>query len=346
MKKALTFTIVILSCIQINAQTLTGVVYDKATKQSIPGAYVYLDGTSIVNVTDNSGKFTLAVKQMINTKLVLRHLVYNTIIIENPFVHLPDTIYMEEQMNILSEVTVRADPLFSRRQNLRAFREQFLGMTQAGRSCRIANEDDIQIWFNVATKTLFAYSDKPIEVINEYLGYKIFFELVDFRTEYSSITLDRDKVQQSYFAVTTLFTDLRPNDVRTKRRRDSVYEASSTLFFRNLSNNTLNESGFKIHKGGFQIDPNIYFTIEDTLSLKMIRLIPERANISSNIGLYTPPLSTFSVSFNRRQTDIRFHTNSLLVDQYGNIDKIDKIVFLGAMGQNRAGDLLPIDYEP
>ena len=341
MKKALIVTIVILSCIQINAQSLTGLVYDKDTKQPISGVYVYLNGTSIMDVTENSGKFSLPVKQMINTNLVFSHLAYHTLIIENPFMNLPDTIYMEERSITLSEVIVR--PQFTRQQRLRAFREQFLGMTRAGRSCKILNEDDIQTWFHVPTQTLFASSDKPIEVINEYLGYKVLFELVDFKVEYSNISLARDKIQQSYFAVATLFVDLKPDDRRTKRRRDGVYERSSALFFRNFSNNTLNESGFKIYKNSLPIDYHNYFTIEDTLSLKIIRLIPERANISSHPSV---PMSTFSVLFNRRQTDISLYADSLLVDQYGNIDQIDKVVFRGAMGQNRAGDMLPIEYEP
>ena len=355
LKKVVIITIVILSYIQINAQTLTGVVYDKTTKESIHGVYVYLDGTSMVEVTDNSGKFTLSVRQMINTRLVLRHVAYHTVIIENPFVHIPDTIYMEERPNTLSEVVVR--PQFTRQQRLRAFREQFLGTTQAGRSCKIVNEDDIQTGFNLATNTLFASSDKPIEVVNDYLGYRILFDLVDFQVQYSNITLDRDKVVQSYFAVATSFVDLRPNNRRIKRRRDEVYANSSAFFFKNLANNTLDESGFRIYKGGLRTDYRQHFTIEDTLSLKMIRLLPIdyqvhfRTDSVQTIRLMPEDfgksqLSTFSVVYRRKQSDIRFLTDALLVDQYGNIDKIDKVLFLGEMGRNRAGDMLPIDYEP
>jgi hypothetical protein len=43
---------------------------------------------------------------------------------------------------------------------------------------------------------------------------------------------------------------------------------------------------------------------------------------------------------------IRFFTNTLLIDQYGNIDKVDKVFFSGFMGKRRAGDMLPMEYEP
>ena len=401
MKKAIITTIVVLSYIQINAQNLTGVVYDKTTKQPIPGVYVYLDGTTIGDITANSGRFTLSIKQMINTKLVLRHIVYNTIVIETPFIHLSDTIYMEEQVNMLSEVTVQADR-FSRRQKLKAFREQFLGTTQAGNSCKIVNEDDIQFSFNMATKTFFASSDKPIEVINEYLGYRIFFTLEDFWTEYSSVTLAPDKAKRTFCMTKTLFTDLKPDDIRIKKRRDDIYEESTKNFFKNLAYNPLfggvyleelddflaqgfdgetisketKNPVFRIYnEDKAEINPRSYFIIKDTLSQKMIRLsdsIIEKENPDNSIlrisvlhrekanetyyrqanpiigssTLVVNGGSNNSLAYGNHSSGIRFFTDTLLIDQYGNIDKVDKVFFSGLMGRIRMGDSLPMEYEP
>ena len=103
----------------INAQVLTGIVVDKDTKQPIPDVSVSLEGTSIMGVTEDSGKFTLAIEQMSNTKLVLQHLAYQMLIIESPFNNLPDTIYLEKQMNTLKGVTVRARKRESVRRDLK-----------------------------------------------------------------------------------------------------------------------------------------------------------------------------------------------------------------------------------
>ena len=353
MKRVVIVTIVVFSCIRINAQTLTGVVYDKNTNQPIYGAYVYLDGTSIVDVTDESGKFTLDVKQIINTRLVLRHVAYHMIIIETPFTHIPDTIYMEEQINMLGEVVVRSDP-FSRSQKLRAFREQFIGRTEAGRACRIVNEDDIRIWFNTATKTLIASSEQPIEVINEYLGYQILFTVDNFETEYSSVTLNSNRIENVYYAVMTLFSDLKPDDEIIKMRRDNIYKESSGNFFKALAygSNTETTSDFTVSKDGLQTNPYLYFTIKDTLSQKMIH-IPD-----SIIEKTNPDNSLFSINVSHRSREgssnryvwshstISFFTDTLFVDLYGNIDQGDKVVFTGMMSLRRAGDMLPLDYEP
>jgi hypothetical protein len=359
MKKTAIITIIILSCIQINAQTLTGLVYDKATKQPILGAHVYLDGTSIGNATDNSGKYTLQVNQIINTKLVARHIAYQTITIEDPFIHLPDTIYMEERMATLSEITVQADR-FSRRQKMRAFREQFLGLTQAGRSCRIVNEDDIQLSFNMTTKTLRASSEQPIEVINTYLGYRILFDLVDFRAVYTGVTLNPTRCYNVYYAVMTSFTDLRQDIRRVKMRRDDIHEVSSRNFFKSLAydpffsaDTTENPVFWVYEKGaGAQIDFNSYFTISDTLSQKVIQIsdaMIEKENSDNSllrINVSHRDRDYPDNKYRRYYSTISFFTNTLLVDQYGNINQFDKVFFGGQMGLTRAGDMLPLEYVP
>ena len=117
MKKAIIITIIALSCFRINAQTLTGLVYDKATNQPVPDVHVFIGGTQIIDITTSSGKFSLTIQQIIvNPKLVFSHISYNTFIIDDPFNNLPDTIYMEGQMNVLEEVTVRTIRRVTRRQ--------------------------------------------------------------------------------------------------------------------------------------------------------------------------------------------------------------------------------------
>ena len=49
---------------------------------------------------------------------------------------------------------------------------------------------------------------------------------------------------------------------------------------------------------------------------------------------------------NYYSSHISFFTNTFLVDQYGNIDQGDKVLFTGVMGWARARDMLPKDYEP
>ena len=329
------------------AQVITGVVCDQDSKLPVPDVYIYLDGTSVSTITDNSGKFELKTNSVMNTILVLHHLSYEPAFISRPFDGLPDTLYIKERIITIEEVTVRADQ-FTREQKIKAFREQFLGTTRAGLSCTIENEDDIELTVNTQTQRLFAFSDKPIVVVNNYLGYKISFILIDFQVQYrnvETIGLGSDNAQNIFFAVVSSFTDLNPESSRMKRRRNAVYEQSPNYFFKSFANGTLNENNFIILDG--VLTAQNYFAIKDTLSQKIISIMPN-ANISKPYLVNSESQSLGMISVLHRKTDqttINFMTDSFWVDRYGNIDQIDKIVFTGQMGKNRAGGMLPIDYE-
>ena len=345
-QRLISIIIMLCLCGCINAQVISGFVYDIATNRPIPDVCVYLDGTSINTTTDASGKFVLTTKAVINTKLVIFHLSYHIVMIDRPFDGLPDILYLKERVNILKEVTILAD-CFSRKQKMEAFREHFLGTTRAGESCTIQNEEDIELFFNMQTRTLSASSDKPIIVLNSYLSYQVSFTLVDFEVEYPYVTdckggLKNRYVRKTFFAVGSTFTDRDPNSKRIKRNREEVYKKSSNRFFKSLINNTLEKDGFKLLAQilpKFEPLPMQYFVMKDTLSQKMISINPEYEEIN-------PVHVVRKLAFlNADLSAIFFYTDSLLVDQYGNIDRIDKVVFTGELGKNRAGDMLPIEYE-
>jgi len=353
--------------------SISGVICDEATKLPISNVHIYLDGTSIQTITNSSGRFELITKSVINTKMVLHHLTYETATVANPFTGLPDTLFMQEQIQLLNEVTVSADR-FSRKQKLQAFREQFLGNSRAGRSCTIINEDDLQIYVNMQTQKLFAFSDKPIEVINNYLGYKISFILVNFWIQYVNefrkdeannnifFNLTNDYVQDVFLSVISSYTDLVPDRNNIQQRRVNIYEMSPNFFFKSFANEALTENKFVLYNrtvssaganpltGTVQIDHHQYFAIHDTLTQKLIHVIPDTDLYKADGHHADQPLSGILTILNQRNKSnpsaIYFMTDSFLVDRYGNIDRIDKIWFSGQMGTYRAGDMLPIDYEP
>ena len=354
--------------------TIAGVVCDIDTKSPISNAHIYLDGTSINSITNNSGRFELKLKSAINSKLVVQHLSYETTLIDHPFEELPDTLFIREQENTISEVVVLADR-FSRAQKMRAFREQFLGRSRAGRGCAIKNEDDIQLYFNMHTRKLSASSDKPIVVVNNYLGYEISFTLVDFWVQYDRDDLNSKGIQNTHFAVVSSFSDIAPDNRSIKRRRDAAYEISTNYFFKCFANNKLNDNKFVLYNSKYhQINSQNYFSITDTLSLKTISIIPGTDIADSTMNDNKSVVNTNGRAFQSNSQDIfsisdmyterkfygfiavhynyhetfsylNFYTDSFRIDQYGNIDEIDKIVFLGLMGDNRAGDMLPVEYE-
>ena len=103
-----------------------------------------------------------------------------------------------------------------------------------------------------------------------------------------------------------------------------------------------------MYNKSLSIDYKQYFTTTDTLSKKMITINPD-TDINTFKDFYTGPklFGRVSVLFNKKyQSDVYFTTDTFMVDRHGNIDKINMIYFVGQMSENRAGDMLPIDYEP
>ncbi len=351
----------------LHSQTISGMVCDSITKAPVVDAYVYLDGTSIHTTTNTSGKFDLLVGKTMNTRLIISHVAYETVSILKPFEKMPDTLYLEVKTNSLDEVVITADR-FSREQKLKVFREQFLGKNQAGKSCHILNEDNIQIFYNAQTKTLLASSDEPIVIENKYLGYQLTFVLKDFSIRYTEYTLHSDKIKQSVYLGTSLFTDLNPQDPKIKKRREETYKSSPECFFKNLANNTLEESQFRIFNNisfsgadstdyyegtsgllyaSVPIDQKLYFAIKDTLPMKMVHILPFTDIDKGSSDFGKPVFGIISILYKSKEKSMAaFFTGSFLVDQYGNIDAIDQVMFGGVMGASRIGNMLPLDYEP
>jgi len=185
MRNIVLFVILWLSAGGLSAQRLIGVVYDKVNREPVIGAHVYLDRSSLFATTNANGRFVITVHSVVNLPLVVSHVSYQTTTVSHPFTSLPDTIFVEERENALSEVVVSTGR-YSRQQLLRAFRNEFLGSSSVARSCMIENEDKIEIWFNPSTRKLMASCEEPIVIHNRYLGYKIYLTLEKFEAQYSS----------------------------------------------------------------------------------------------------------------------------------------------------------------
>jgi hypothetical protein len=323
-------------------QTIEGTVFDE-NKMPIVGASVYLDGTTIATLTNDKGNFFLNVNSKINTSLVIRFMGYETAGVANPFENNNSKIYLVPKQVMLNEVVVKKD-YFTRKQKLQLFREQFLGTTKAGKSCKISNEEDINFEYDYKTNTLFATSDNPLKIENPYLGYQIEFDLYEFNVKFYKKSIKKADVTKSLFLGTTLYNEIN-KDSKIKRIRDNVYKGSSMHFFKNLSENRWGKDLFLLFKGSYQDIPEHYFTISNEGKLKKI-------SIASDIkqeGLFVGGKSKFYASFNflykkKKQSKVIFLTAVFYVDEYGNNSNNDMIEFGGDLATKKLGDMLPMNY--
>lgn len=365
--KKLLLLLVVWCCISVDlmAQTLTGVVYDELTKQPVYNANVYLRGTSYYTITDSLGKFTLTVRQAVNTSLIISHLAYEEVTYANPFRSIPAQTFLKEKVAALSEVTIvrKVVEKYNRDKKLAVFRRHFLGTTTAGKACRIVNEDDVELIYNSERMQLTASCSKPLQIENKYLGYEIQFTLHSFEVNYSNNSLADNSVTYSLYAGTSVFKDVSGRNARIKRRREDTYEKSAPNFFRHLVEGTLGDTNWTIMKNKIGISQDQCFRVTDDDGMKKISLLPGMeghddsrsyarpvyGEIEIHDKRYITPTFTQNPTVFQYDRDISimaFSTVELYTDNYGNISPVDRVLFLGIMGEQRLGDMLPMDFEP
>lgn len=229
----LIFPILIFSQIKIQ-----GNVYDEKG-EPIFGVSVYVDGSTIGTITNDLGFFALELNSETNASLVFRSMGFITTSVNLKSYSNPITIILKEDVKELREVVIEKN-MFTRKQMMKLFKEQFLGINVAGKNCIIENEEEIYFDYDRKTLTLTAYSDKPLIIINNYLGYKIEYQLIDFQCKFNKFSMDSEFVTQFQFAGNSFFTELL-NTKKVFKRRLNSYEGSTLHFFRNLISNNWNK---------------------------------------------------------------------------------------------------------
>jgi len=346
-KIKLLIPLLMLFCMDAYSQVITGKVYDNATGLPIADASVYLNNSSYFTTTDKSGAFYLNIAKRMNTPLIISHVSYETLVIDDLFGKVPIEAHLIAKENVLSEVVVKADR-FSRQEKLKAFEQQFLGDDKAGRSCILLNKEDIQIFFDEDEKTLYATNEQPIVIENNYLGYRMYCSISNFQVHYeNNKSLNTRNMKSALLRCNTFFTDMAPNDPIIKKRRDEAYKGSLNYFFKNLTNKTLKSSNHIVYNHKYPIDPYKYFDIIDSASQKIVRIKPNTDIYTATKHEFPYPVSGIITVENSagRLSEINFLTNEFSVDAFGLIDKKDYVYISGQMGEQRMGNALPMDYE-
>ena len=307
--------------------------------EPIFGVSVYVDGSTIGTITNENGYFSLLISSESNSILVFRNIGFKSEFYQINKITSTLNIVLKEEIKELKEVVIGQN-FFSRKQMLKLFREQFLGINVAGRNCIIKNEDEIYFDYDRKNLTLTAYSDQPLIIINNYLGYKIEYQLIDFQCKFNKFSMNSEFVTQFQFAGNSLFTEL-INTKKVLKRRLNSYEGSTLHFFRNLISNNWNKKEFTLYEGSFITNPQLHFKqtqIEN--GMYKIEVVPKKS-----IGIKTKFVNQFNVLFdNNEQSKIQFYTTEFYVDSFGVFTNYESILFSGAIVSKRIGDLVPTNF--
>jgi hypothetical protein len=341
------------------AQIIKGNVIDAETQEALVGVSVYFDGTTVSTITDANGGFSIQVPKGINKALIFSYIGYEKVVLENPGGYTSKLkVLMNEDAETLDEVVIKGKTIFSRKQMLRAFRKQFLGDNKGGNSSTITNEDDISLYYDSATHTLHAQAKKPLHIVNKYLQYDINFELAEFQVTYYSTSLLESELASAFYAGTTLFKDISKNGSADKKRRQA-YRGSAAHLMRTFYNNDWDKEDFDWYVDKQYMAPDSCFTVTDSLNFKKITIkdLPpmEVPGLTTLQGAPMGDTSNLKRDFTKTkyvlmykqsaQTTINFTMRDFYINEYGLFFPFNALLFAGHLGNMRAGDLLPDDYE-
>ncbi len=315
------------------SQTFSGVVLDEKTKTPVESASVYFDNTTIGTTTDSEGKFSISYTDATQSGLVISYLGYQTETILDYREKNNITVSLKQANNVLDEVVVYADDGLTRRQKLRLFRKQFLGFSSFAKSCKILNEKDLILRYNRKKNKLTANAFSPIIIENKSLQYVISFDIKQFEINFSYVEEINNifEIKSVYFSGKSFyknFDDIKEN--KAKRNRKKAYNGSVLEFMRALYNEELEAKGYQIFSKSFKVNPWDHFKIQQTSNASAKRILLDK-----------PVNILYDKNY---QTKIEFLDPAIIIDVYGNYSDVTKVMFSGHLGNQRVGDLLPLDY--
>ncbi len=341
MKNILLFIFYVIPFHFLFGQQITGTISDE-NQQPFPGVTIYFDGTTIGTTTDAAGFFQLNGNNINNSVLVISYMGYETLYL-NTF-QSPLSIQLSPSSIALKEVVVGPQP-FSLKEMMAVFKKQFLGMTKAGKSCEILNEEVIQLWYDTPKLQLQGSASEKIKIVNHFLGYEIEVDLVDFFVQYNKRTLSMDYQRNSYFAVSSFFKEIEVGTKAYDKNREKVYKGSSKHLFKNAVEKKWNKKEFMLFDGSFVTNADEHFEISDELNMKKIKIKPKQEEKITNQKIQF--FRSFNLLYNNSdQSKVIFRTDEFFVDEFGNHTHIDKIEFSGVISEKRFGDMLPLNYVP
>jgi len=326
---------ILLAPTSVSAQNIYGYVYDTTTDTPLPGATVYINGTTIGTITDLDGRFLISTDREIKASLIVSYVGYTTQAINNAYRSEVIEVILTPSTDMLEEVVVTHDG-WSREKKLREFKKQFLGATRAGELCTILNEDDIDLWFQEENETLKAASDVPIRIRNNLLGYEIEYNLNDFEAKYDQSKKKVPLCRYVYYDGWSFYKDFTSNDVvleRFKKSRVEEYKGSVMHFLRSLVTDKLKDEGFALYNGASSISRKRVFDIfprqdRHIVVFKRNFLLEYKKN--NEMSLITK----------------KNHKTPLIVFPNGNYVPPKDLRFDGYLALERVGNTLPTNYDP
>lgn len=363
MKKLLLSLVLFLEIsILVSAQTaiITGIIKDAETGETLPYCNVFVNNTTIATVTDLEGKYTLEGLEPGPIEIGFSFLGYSAEIKKvtlNSGGTTTINLSMKPIMTELSDVEIKASRDKSWERDLRKFQNLFLGNDEVAALSSIENPWVIDFAEGDEKNVFLASAYLPIEIVNNYLGYKISFDLKEF---YNSPTNYR-------IVGAARFIEMEPNSEAQKKdwdqNRSLVYQKSPMNMFRAMIKGEQEQQGFFLYgdKPGGSASMNMRTDIfANEIGKSVIPYKnPELITPADKPGEFLIAMKgRIEIHYQKGYSQVNTYVDApypvswlevnkgiVRVRDNGMILNPQDLVFSGDMDRKRISTLLPLDYD-
>jgi CarboxypepD_reg-like domain len=354
MKLSTTIFILLLSAFATNAQIIDivkGKVLDKSTLEPIPFANIYVNNTTIGTQTNEDGVFSIKVSTIKNVQLIVSSIGYKSL--EKSLNIGENIIELEPDNTQLAEIKVSSKKDKKWISLYKDFEKVFLGSSEAAKFCKI-----LQPWQIDLTKinnVLIAKTTQPIEIVNHYLGYKVFWYLKSFESSSQSFSITGNSRSELLKAKNRKEADY------WSRNRSEAYKGSLEHFLKSLYKGNAASEGYKIYQetvlgkgknrnSNFGNELNIKKTVQEINPVSLVICQNKKCflNLENQIEVHFINKNENKPSY----SDIPYQVSwvdglekMVAFDSLGHLDKPSNLLTSGSMNQGRIAELLPLDYQ-
>jgi hypothetical protein len=352
--------ILILICICLfvfstNGQSVTGTIVSQSSKERIEAVNVFINNSSYQATSDSAGNYILNNIKTGKYTLILSRIGFKTKtqtldIMENKKYILNFEMVADEKA--LEEIKVKAKRDKSWERIFGIFEKQFLGEGKPANYCKIINSWVIE--FKEQGNQITAEANVPLEIDNQYLGYKINYILKNFMFDGTNVTYAGYVNFSSYFSADSLTNKI------WKQNRQKAYYSSDTNFYRALLSKTTEKDAYEGYQDKPGEDPNQrspYFHQNqskkmqrisfDTLTEYNLNSKIYTLRIPRRIEVHHPTVEDKKTFYKDKIDDVawiesksgiaRFNSDGVLLNP-------NEFVTSGYLAEQRVATMLPLDF--
>ena len=336
------------------AQTgkISGRVIDARTKEPLPFTNVYINNTTIGVTTDSSGKFILPNLPLGSSEIVFSFLGYipqQLKVVVKGTGNTPLSILLIADSRQLSEVAVKSGRDKNWERQLKKFEKVFFGNSA---NCKIINSWVLD--FTEENNAMAAKATVPVEIENNVLGYKLFFQLKKFgfsATEFSIVGNIR-------------FMEMETTDKSIAsawmNNREMAYRASAKFLMKSILDGNISKHGFILYKDKLKGSPRSdNFSLEikhnllpvDTTGMvaRLSGLNEFRIGVTDKIEIHNRldyTKNRFYMDVSNPVSWLEVRNGYILINKEGTILNPTDVAISGNMADGRVSGMLPLDYQP